>query len=76
MSSFFYTIPFIASKIVFLGAIGFFAYCLAKPGLMKKKKIFEVTRNAGKNLMYFSLMLLAAVWLLRFAVGNWCYAHP
>lgn len=26
--------------------------------------------------MYFSLSLLCAIWLLRFATGNWCFGHP
>ena len=76
MNSGWYIIPFIGSLIVFFCAIGLSIYWFMKPKMLKKKKVFAVTRNTGRHLMVFSLVLLFAVWFLRFAVGNWCFGHP
>lgn len=76
MNSGWYIIPFILSILVFFVAVGAAIYWFAKPKVLKKKNVFVVTRNTGRHLMWFSLTLLGSVWLLRFAIGNWCFENP
>lgn len=76
MSSAWYIVPFVMSVFAFGCAVGLVVYWFTKPKRLKKKKVFAVTRNTGRHLMYFSLILLFSVWFLRFAVGNWCFVYP
>lgn len=76
MNPLLYLIPFVLSMALFVVAAVYGLYWISKPRRLKRKKIFSVTRSTGKHLMYFSLMLLGVVWMLRFAVGNWCFDHP
>lgn len=76
MNSGWYIIPFLLSIFVFFAAMGAAIYWFAKPKVLKNKNVFVVTKNTGRHLMWILLILLVSVWLLRFAIGNWCFEHP
>ena len=70
------------SFILAAADLGLFLYwragtkLLSRLKLPKKLKVFAKRKNSGRRLMIFAVLLLGAVWALRFAIGNYSLIEP